>query len=116
MLQPEVKHASAGYGVSCPPMETMGDRIRALRLSKGWTQQDLADRLTARGATVTFSAVSQWERGETENIKLKLFLALVEELGTTHEYLVHGPSDPTSRDSTGRFRRLRPVGGSGSKP
>lgn len=94
----------------------MGDRIRALRQSKGWTQQQLADRLTARGARVTFSAVSQWERGETQDIKLRLFLALVEELGTTHEYLVHGPSDPSSRDSTGRFRRLRPTGGSGSKP
>lgn len=88
-------------------METMGDRIRTLRLSKGWTQTQLAERLTARGAKVTFSAVSQWERGETQDIKLRLFLALVEELATTHEYLVHGPSDPNARDGTGKFRRLR---------
>lgn len=114
MLQYRLQHATAGHGVSCPPMETMGDRIRVLRESKGWTQGQLAARLAARGAAVTFSAISQWERGETQNIKLPAFLALVEELGTTHEYLVHGPSEPSGRDSTGRFRKPRLD--SGSKP
>lgn len=85
-------------------MQTMGDRIRVLREAKGWTQDGLAARLTARGAKVSGNAVSQWERGESKNIKLPQFLALVDELGTTHEYLVHGPSDP-GRDSTGRYRR-----------
>lgn len=94
----------------------MGDRIRVLRESKNWTQEKLAERLTARGAKVSGNAVSQWERGESQNIKLHLFLALVEELGTTHEYLVHGPSDPSSRDSGGKFRRLRTKGGNGNKP
>lgn len=93
----------------------MGDRIRTLRQSKGWTLDELAARLTRRGVKVTFSAISQWERGETQNIKLPTFLALVDELGTTHEYLVHGPSEPGGRDSTGRFRTLRPGSGSGSK-
>jgi transcriptional regulator with XRE-family HTH domain len=111
----QLQHTQGGGTLKYPPMETMGDRIRFLRESKSWTQTQLAERLTARGAPVTFSAVSQWERGETANIKLPAFLALVEELGTTHEYLVHGPSDPSSRDSTGRFRRPR-FGGSGSKP
>lgn len=67
-------------------METMGDRIRTLRKSKGWTQQKLADELG-----VTREAVSQWESGEIKNIKLATFLALIELFGTTHEYLVHGP-------------------------
>lgn len=107
MLELRLQHALAVGGVSFATMQTMGDRIRILRESKGWTQTQLAERLTARGAPVTFSAVSQWERGETENIKLRAFLALVEELGTTHEYLVHGPSDPTSRDATGKFRKPR---------
>lgn len=114
MLQLQVKYASADYGLSLSPMETMGSRIRALRLSKGWTQEQLADRLAARGAKVSGNAVSQWERDETANIKLQTFLALVEELGTTHDFLVHGPSEPAGRDSNGRFRRLRPTG-SGSK-
>jgi transcriptional regulator with XRE-family HTH domain len=85
-----------------------------LREARGWTQTQLAERLTARGASVTFSAVSQWERDETANIKLPAFLALVDELGTTHEYLVHGASDPSTRDSTGRFRK--PRFGSDNKP
>lgn len=114
MLQFRLQHAPAVHGLSSNPMDTMGDRIRILRESKGWTQGQLAARLTARGASVTFSAISQWERGETQNIKLPAFLALVDELGTTHEYLVHGPSEPTTRDPTGRFRR--PRFDSGNKP
>jgi transcriptional regulator with XRE-family HTH domain len=39
---------------------------------------------------VTKSAVSQWEAGATQNIKLKTFLALLEVLGTDYEYLVYG--------------------------
>ena len=109
----QLQHGRAGMALKLRPMQTMGDRIRFLRESKGWTQGQLADRLTARGAPVTFSAVSQWERGETANIKLVAFLALVEELGTTHEYLVHGPSEP-GRDPTGRFRTIRPNSGSKS--
>ena len=89
-----------------PAMNTMGERIRFLREAKGLTQEGLADRLGARGAKVSGNAISQWERGETANIKLNLFLALVDELGTTHEFLVHGPSEP-GRDATGRFRRPR---------
>ena len=115
MLQSHVNYASADRAITYPPMETMGDRIRVLREAKGWTQDGLAQRLTDRGAKVSGNAVSQWERGETQNIKLRLFLALVEELGTTHEYLVHGPSDPSSRDSTGKFRRLRLPASSGNK-
>lgn len=108
MLQPLVNHTATALALRFNPMETMGDRIRTLRQSKGWTLHELADRLSRRGITVTFSAISQWERGEVQNIKLQTFLALVSEFGTTHEYLVHGPSDPTNRDPTGKFRSLRP--------
>lgn len=94
-------------------MDTMGKRIRTLREAKGWTQQELAERLTDRGAKVSGNAVSQWERDEIENIKLRTFLALVEVLGTTPEYLVHGPSEP-SRDASGRYRKPTPGGRSGS--
>lgn len=36
---------------------TIGRRLRSLRLAKGWTQKDLAERLN-----VTQGAVSTWER------------------------------------------------------
>lgn len=115
MLHLQVKHAAMDGGLNCLAMQTMGDRIKLLRESKNWTQGELAGRLTARGAKVTISAISQWERGETKDIKLRLFLALVAELGTTHEYLVHGPVEPGGRDTAGKFRRLR-APGSGGKP
>ncbi len=112
MLHRVINYASSEPGLLCAPMQTIGDRIRVLREAKGWTQDELAKRLTNRGAKVSGNAISQWERGETKNIKLMTFLAVVEELGTTHEYLVHGPSDPAARDSGGRFRK--PRSGSGN--
>lgn len=89
-----------------PTMETMGDRIRRLREAKGWTQRELADRVG-----VTEAAVSQWERGETKNIKNLNFAALLEELGTTQEYLLFGPD---GRARAGKQRKPRPAGGSDS--
>jgi transcriptional regulator with XRE-family HTH domain len=66
--------------------ETMGDRIRVLRQARGLTQEGLGE-----AVGVSKSAVSQWEDGSVANIKLKTFLALIEVLRTSHEYLVHGP-------------------------
>jgi DNA-binding XRE family transcriptional regulator len=73
-------------------METMGDRIKLLRQAKGWTQEQLGQRLG-----VTKVAVSQWETGGTSNVRLKTFLALCEELGTSPQYLIFGPEQPQSR-------------------
>jgi DNA-binding XRE family transcriptional regulator len=70
-------------------METMGQRIRLLRQARGLTQQQLGDHLG-----VSKVAVSQWETGSTENIRLKTFLALVDLLGTKPEYLIFGPEKP----------------------
>lgn len=67
-------------------VETMGDRIRHLRLARGLTQGELA-----KLCEVTTSAVSQWEIGSTANIKLKAFLLLTHALRTDFEYLVYGP-------------------------
>jgi DNA-binding XRE family transcriptional regulator len=72
-------------------METMGDRIKQLRQAKGWTQEQLGTRLG-----VTKVAVSQWETGGTSNVRLKTFLALAEELGTTPHYLIFGPERPST--------------------
>ena len=84
MLDRLVKHPrpSAEY---YPAMETMGDRIRVLREARGLTQAALG-----RLVGVTKSAASQWELGQTANIKLAPFLKLIEALGTTYEYLLFG--------------------------
>jgi transcriptional regulator with XRE-family HTH domain len=88
MLNAQVNHAGPSFVLPFEPMadESMGDRIRILRQARGLTQEGLGERVG-----VSKSAVSQWEDGSVANIKLKTFLALLEVLGTTHEYLVHGP-------------------------
>lgn len=84
-------------------METMGDRIRALREARGYTQTQLGEL-----CGVSKSAVSQWEDGTTSDIKLVPFLKLLDALKTDGHYLVYGPDrEPPGPDpaSTGRFRR-----------
>ena len=91
MLNLEVKDAGPHFAYPAAPMETMGDRIRTLRDAKGWTQPFLADLVG-----VTKSAVSQWEDGNTKNIKNDTFLRLCDALGTDPRYLIWGPerADP----------------------
>lgn len=67
-------------------METMGDRIKQLRIARGLTQPALGEL-----CSVTKSAVSQWEDGSTENIKLKTFMRLCVALQTDPGYLIWGP-------------------------
>lgn len=80
------------------PMETMGERIRQRREGQGMTQAQLA-----KLVGVTKGAVSQWELGGTQNIKLKTWLKLLEVLHTTAEYLVSGATP----SSTGRYKALK---------
>jgi transcriptional regulator with XRE-family HTH domain len=86
MLNCEVKNGFPveSYAVS---VETMGDRIRTLRMARGLTQEELGERVG-----VSKVAVSQWETGSTANIRLKSFLALCDELSTNPHYLLFGPS------------------------
>jgi len=82
-------------------METMGQRIKALREARGMSQQQLAD-----AVDVSKSAVSQWELGQSQNIKLRTFLALLDALKTDMEYLVFGAArkPPADDDRTRRQR------------
>lgn len=68
-------------------MDTMGERIKALRQARGMTQAQLA-----QAVGVTKSAVSQWEIGLTENVRLRTFMALVDVLKTDVAFLVYGPN------------------------
>jgi DNA-binding XRE family transcriptional regulator len=93
ILKPTMKDAKA-LSVYAEEMETMADRIKMLREARGWSQVKLAELVG-----VTSGAVSQWESGLTENIKLKTFLKLCEALGTDTHYLIFGPERqaPASR-------------------
>jgi transcriptional regulator with XRE-family HTH domain len=101
MLNPIVKDAGLGV-LYAGRMETMGDRIRQLRIARGLTQPALGELCGG----VTKSAVSQWEDGSTENIKLKTFIRLCEVLQTDPQYLIWGPDRSPTGDH-GLARGLR---------
>jgi transcriptional regulator with XRE-family HTH domain len=103
MLTGGAQYADAEARYLLPAMDTMGQRIKTLRLAKGLTHQSLAD-----AVGVTRAAVYQWEDGTTASIKLPIFLRLCDILGTDPQYLVWGPdrTDPSSpTDATGRHAR-----------
>lgn len=58
-----------------------------LRIARNMTQRDVA-----KHCQVTPAAVSAWELGETENVRLATFMRLVECLGTDFAYLIYGIS------------------------
>ena len=69
----------------------LGIRIAILRISKGWSQAELARRIG-----VSASAIGMYEQGRREP-SLGLLVRLAEEFGTTTDYLLMGEisaSDP----------------------
>lgn len=84
-----------GARVDCAGMETMGERIKRLREAKALSQSQLGEMVG-----VGKSAVSQWESGSTQNIKLNYFLKLLEVLGTDAQYLLWGPDRAPEKSVT----------------
>ena len=71
----------------------LGIRIAILRISKGWSQAELARRIG-----VSTSAVGMYEQGRREP-SLGLLVRLAQELGATTDYLLMGEapvSDPSA--------------------
>lgn len=94
MLKDDMEYATevVAYANAMQPQQTMGERIRQLRLARGWSQTQLAERVG-----VTGGAISHWESGLTKNIKLGTFLKLCDELGTVPHYLIFGPGKQPSQ-------------------
>lgn len=67
---------------------TIGDRIRNLRLEKGWTQADLAKKVGYKDKT----AISCIENGKNELNQPKI-IKFAEILGTTTSYLMGWEDD-----------------------
>lgn len=74
-------HASPN---TVPPGETVGDRVRRLRKSRGWDQAELGEQVG-----VDRPSVSNWERGvftpSGENL-----IRLAGVFGVTTDYLLYG--------------------------
>lgn len=69
--------------------ETIGKRIAARRKEKGYTQEEIAERLG-----ITAQAVSKWEN-DTSCPDISLLPALAEMLGTTVDALLSGKTSDT---------------------
>lgn len=91
MLTLHVKNANAASRYA-DDVETMGQRIRALREAQGMSQEQLG-----RACGVTRGSISQWEIGITGNIRLSTFLTLCDVLHTDPHFLVHGAARRTGR-------------------
>jgi len=69
---------------------TMGERLRALRLTRGLTPTELAERTNG---IVSASNISSIERESNLNPKLDALKALAAELGVKVGYLIDGEGD-----------------------
>lgn len=65
-------------------VDRFGSNVRALRLEKGWTQEELADH-----SGLTSVQISRVERGVRE-VRLTTFVSLVKALETTPARLFDG--------------------------
>ena len=81
-----------------------GDRIKALRLEKGLSQDELANRTeailqkTAPEDSFSQAAYNRWENNKIVAWKLSIMEAIAQVLGTTPEYLL-GTTDQLSQFS-----------------
>jgi len=86
---------------------TTGEKIKALRLEKGMTQEELGDKLGVKKA-----AVHKWETGLVVNIKRSTLAKLCAVLDTTPDYLMgykqqeEPQADPLAEQFTDMFMRL----------
>ena len=69
-------------------MQTIGNRVKSLRISKRLNQQQLADKVG-----VTQPAIAKIENGKTKNIKGYVLEALSRELSSTAAYILNGATD-----------------------
>lgn len=78
-------HRTQPYTLPFPGMETMGDRIRQLRIARGLSYRGLGKLCGVGGG-----AVFQWETGGTKDMKNATFVLLCQALNTDPQYLLWG--------------------------
>lgn len=92
-----------------PSASSIGARIRAARLDRGWTQDDLA-----AAVGVSRSAVAQWETDRAGQIRANL-TRIAEVLAISVEHLLYGeekraPAIAASGDELALLRLYRQCG------
>ena len=79
-------------------MYSIGEIISTYRKKKGLLQQDLADELAREGITISYKAISNWERNLAEP-SVTIFYKVCRILGITNMYEAYfgmNPADPFS--------------------
>ena len=79
-------------------MYSIGEIISSYRKKKGLLQQDLADELAKEGVTISYKAISNWERNLAEP-SVTIFYKVCRILGITNMYEAYfgvNPADPFS--------------------
>ena len=79
-------------------MYSIGEIISTYRKKKGLLQQDLADELAKEGITISYKAISNWERNLAEP-SVTIFYKVCRILGITNMYEAYfgvNPADPLS--------------------
>lgn len=71
----------------------MGDRIKEARLESGFSQEALGDRVG-----VSKGAVSQWESGNTKNLKMENLFGIEDVTGYSAKWLAVGKGEKKLAD------------------
>ena len=91
-------------------MYSIGEIISTYRKKKGLLQQDLADELAKEGITISYKAISNWERNLAEP-SVTIFYKVCRILGITNMYEAYfgvNPADPfSSLTDEGRSWKVR---------
>lgn len=94
----QVKHSTGRrtmFRMNREFFNTFGKRINILRRERGWTQDDLAERLSRHGVTVGKTWISTLERSKTNKLPATdVVVTMAKVLGTTTDYLLMVTDDP----------------------
>ena len=96
LVKDAVPAGNYAQSMEAKPHETMGERLKRLRVARGFTQPEFA-----KLVGVTKSAVSQWEDDSTKNLKLPVLARVLDVLGTDLQYLVWGENRAPAGTSPG---------------
>ena len=92
---PPIANHSCAYACNHRYVPTLSETLRSLRESRGWSLGDAARRLH-----LSRQAISKWESGDTENIKLANLIALCELYSLSVDSLLAGISSAAPVDSS----------------
>jgi transcriptional regulator with XRE-family HTH domain len=73
-------------------MNTIGERLRATRIARGFSQKSVAD-----SAGVTNAAVSKWESNGGESMSAIVALRVAQYLNVNPFWLIMGSGEPTDK-------------------